>query len=210
MQTILIIEDNPTLSRFTARVLGDQLEDMDVEIVTALSCTIARESIRKYRPAVVIVDRFLPDGNGLDLVSEMSKNGTSFQSILVSGEPMYSLPENVYAVFGKPFEIQKLAKVVRAILEKRDNKSTPSKSHIQNTYKKPTKPFQSIEPRPIDTHLIKNRLSGLLAGLRAFGSDIRAEADNPNAVLETTNFYVERLCSTVMDISSLIGRRERN
>lgn len=207
MQTILIIEDNPTLSRFTARVLGDQLEDMDIEIVTALSCTIARESIRKYRPAVVIVDRFLPDGNGLELISEMSKNGNSFRSILVSGEPMYSLPESVYAVFGKPFEIKKLAKVVRAILNKHNTESTAFKSHKN---KSPAKPFQSIQPRPIDTHLIKNRLSGLLAGLRAFGSDIRAEADNPNAVLETTNFYVERLCSTVMDISSLIGRRERN
>jgi DNA-binding NtrC family response regulator len=198
MRTVLIIEDNLTLSDFTARVLGDQLEDLEVEIVTALSCRHARAAIKKHDPKVCIVDRHLPDGNGLDIVSDMVKEGFSCHWILVSAETIHALPPHIYAVLGKPFEVQELAGAVRKALE---GDVAGGRRHSQLA--------SDGEINKIDTHLIKNRLSGLLAGLRAFGSDIRAEAENPEAVVEAAEFYVDRLCSTVMDISKLLGEGTR-
>jgi hypothetical protein len=57
-----------------------------------------------------------------------------------------------------------------------------------------------------DRHLVRNRLAGLLAGLRAFGADLRAELDDPEAIRATVDEYVDRLCASVTEVSNMLPK----
>jgi hypothetical protein len=46
----------------------------------------------------------------------------------------------------------------------------------------------------------------LLAGLRAFGADLRARANDPDAVNATVDEYLDRLCAAVREVSSMLPK----
>jgi DNA-binding response OmpR family regulator len=198
MQTVLIVEDNLTLSNFTARGLAAHLTDSPLDIVCALSCQNARSLLARITPVVAIVDKNLPDGSGLAFIAEIARQAPRCRIILVTADPMAVPPTGACAVFTKPFEIRELARAVARNLP--GDSAAPSCAATETPAKEKT---------VIDRHLIKNRLSGLLAGLRAFGADLEAEAEHPEAVREAVEFYVDRLCASVVEISDLLGEQRR-
>jgi DNA-binding response OmpR family regulator len=193
MKTVLIVEDNLTLSDFTARGLSSQLSDRNIEIVCALSCANARNMAEKTRPDVLVVDKRLPDGSGIDLARELVDELPGCRAILVSADPIEHPPRRVCATVSKPFEISELARIVGEQLHPGPVAEGQGVSETEADLR-----------RNLDTHLIRNRLSGLLAGLRAFGYDLEADAEDPSSVREAVDFYVDRLCTSVQEICDLL------
>jgi DNA-binding response OmpR family regulator len=68
--TILIVEDDKTLNRLYVEVFG--LEGF--ETLQATSCQQVMDYLQQVTPAVILLDLFLPDGNGLSIVSHVREH----------------------------------------------------------------------------------------------------------------------------------------
>ncbi|WP_230983864.1 response regulator transcription factor [Caulobacter rhizosphaerae] len=80
---------------------------------------LARESIMDQVHEVLLVDRQLPDGDGLRLLSEMRKRGVTTPAIILSArndaqDRISGLDEGADDYIGKPFLIDELIARVRA------------------------------------------------------------------------------------------------
>ncbi|MEJ2716881.1 MAG: response regulator [Deltaproteobacteria bacterium] len=192
-KTVLIVDDNDTLAFFTARNLQRDIEGL--EVFTAKSCAEARAEAAKHNPSVVIADLKLMDGNGLDLVRELGERFPHLETILISGEEPPPLGRgDLFAFLAKPYEADTLVQMVRQALAG-EAPQPPSEAQIETE-----------DCVGYDRHLVKNRLAGLLAGLRAFGADLRAEIDNPEAIKATVDEYVDRLCASVTEVSNMLPK----
>ncbi|MCL2245196.1 MAG: response regulator [Treponema sp.] len=65
--TVLLVEDNPRILDINRRVL----EKEGIMVFTAKTIAEARELIKTARPDVAVLDIMLPDGSGLDFISEL-------------------------------------------------------------------------------------------------------------------------------------------
>jgi DNA-binding response OmpR family regulator len=191
MSTVLLVDDNAVLAYFTARNLQRDLPGF--EVVIAASCAEAKEEARKIPPMLLISDYKLPDGNGVELIREFAGVYPDCAAILISGE---NVPEDEIAdvhFVMKPYEAETLLDMARETLSRRVASAPPVKiRHVSTTCK------------GYDRHHVQNRLAGLLAGLRAFGADIRAQADDERAVREFVDEYLDRLCSVVVEVSGAL------
>lgn len=71
--TIGIVEDDPAARRFFCSVIGR--DDSLTVAFEATTLTEARAALGQTRPGLCLVDLGLPDGNGIDLVSELKAGG---------------------------------------------------------------------------------------------------------------------------------------
>jgi DNA-binding response OmpR family regulator len=115
-RTILIVEDEADLAASCARLL--QRRGWHVEIAGTREAGLAVIA-RARRPALALVDRQLPDGDGLEVVRAAIAAGTPV--IMVSGfgsagTRQLALDEGAAAFLAKPFSIQELLELVRSIL----------------------------------------------------------------------------------------------
>ncbi len=67
MQIALIVEDDSSL----AQTLKVSLQKEGLRVVIARNFKIAINLINQYKFDLVILDRLLPDGDGIDLVEEL-------------------------------------------------------------------------------------------------------------------------------------------
>jgi hypothetical protein len=63
-------------------------------------------------------------------------------------------------------------------------------------------------PEPIDTHRLKNRMAGLLAGLHAMAFELRAAASQTARISEIADEYVDGLVDVVGDICAMVAATE--
>lgn len=196
MNRVLIVDDNVTLAYFTARNL--QREIKGVEATTAASCRQARDLSEKHPPSLLIVDLRLPDGDGLELLGELSEKLPGVTAIVTSGNELpQPLPSGICASLTKPYEIDALVDLVRKTLpgSRVNNSESSERLNVYNSH---------TQPVTHDCHSIQNRLGALLAGLRAFGADLTAEADDADAVRRLVEVYVDRLCATTLEVAEII------
>jgi two-component system response regulator AtoC len=80
--TVLVVDDEASF-----RVLAEQsllAEGFEVRVVSSLSR--ARQELQRAAPDIVVLDRRLPDGDGMDLLRETRAEGTSApQFVIVTG-----------------------------------------------------------------------------------------------------------------------------
>lgn len=188
--TILIVDDNATLAYFSARNLQRDLPG--TQVFSATSCREAWDAAEAHRPSVLVADWRLADGEGLDLIRKMSKRFPGLQAILISGEePEPAVRRDLFGFLVKPYEATDLAGLVDRALSRKAPEETSEES------------VRGPEPT-YDRHHIRNRLAGLLAGMRAFGADLRARANDPDAVNATVDEYLDRLCAVVQEVSTML------
>jgi DNA-binding response OmpR family regulator len=113
-RTILIVEDEADLAATCVRLFRRQ----GWQVETADTRRVAMGAVAR-RPALAIVDRQLPDGDGLDVVRAAYATGTPV--IVISGRDWAStrrlaLVEGAAAFLGKPFSTHELLGLVRDIL----------------------------------------------------------------------------------------------
>lgn len=78
--TVLVVED----SRFACEAIRLLCVKSGARIRRADCLRSARRHLRVYRPTVVLVDLGLPDGNGLDLIHELSESQPAVEVILAT------------------------------------------------------------------------------------------------------------------------------
>jgi two-component system, NarL family, nitrate/nitrite response regulator NarL len=122
---VLIVEDNPVARSFLCRVVRESFSDTqqiheagDLEAARRLMRAAAPESPEAYK--LVLVDLELPDGNGMDLLSEMARYpATKIVTTLYSDDdhlfPALQCGADGYLLKEDRFEVlvEELQKIVR-------------------------------------------------------------------------------------------------
>ena len=104
MEQILLVEDDSSLSFITKRLL----ESRGYEVTAALSLADARETLRKKRFDLILLDMMLPDGEGTQLCEEiretsvcpiifvscLSDNMTKISALQKGGDDYVTKPVN--------------------------------------------------------------------------------------------------------------------
>ena len=85
----VLVVDDVELAASTLRAV---LQRAGYDVTVAASLAAAREEIEHVMPDVMLLDRWLPDGDGVELVRELrSSSGAGPTRIVVmSGEPLQS------------------------------------------------------------------------------------------------------------------------
>lgn len=116
MPQILIVEDQPNL----IRSLGRSLEEAGCTCLLASSLQAAR---REMADAVdlIVLDRMLPDGDGLEWVQELQSAGSRTPVLVLTARD--SIPDRVAGLDAgaddylvKPFALEELLARIRALL----------------------------------------------------------------------------------------------
>lgn len=80
MSWVLVIEDEEDISEFLRYIL----ENEDFTVKTAGSLAEARAHLKGGLPDAVLLDRGLPDGDGLDICRELKSAGTMPRVLVLS------------------------------------------------------------------------------------------------------------------------------
>jgi DNA-binding response OmpR family regulator len=123
--TILVVDDERDLAATCQRLLSRR----GWHVVTAGTCEAALTVLaRTPRPALAIVDRQLPDGDGLDVLRAALTFGTPV--IMVTGygsaaTRRLALDEGASGFLAKPFSTHDLLELVRRIVGDAPGNVTP-------------------------------------------------------------------------------------
>jgi len=116
MNTILIIDDNQYI-RFTLTVV---VEEYGYRAITAESCEEGIKEIMMNKPSLIILDKKLPDGDGIDLLKTIRKLGnipvimlTAYANEISSVEAMR---HGAFALFTKPFNNDEMISTIKKAL----------------------------------------------------------------------------------------------
>lgn len=113
---ILVVEDEPKIAGFIARGLGEEGHKVDVVGDVAA----ARLAVRVERYDLLLVDRMLPDGDGLIVVRELRRERDRTPAICLTARDR--VEERVEGLYGgaddylvKPFEFDELLARIAAV-----------------------------------------------------------------------------------------------
>lgn len=126
-QLLLAVEDEPRNAALLEAILGRAGYQLEV----AEGVTAARDWLSRETPALVLLDRHLPDGDGLDLIPEIrgSDRLGEVPILLVSASV---LPRDVQAAMdagcdgflAKPVRVKPLIDEVRRLLDRTTTATT--------------------------------------------------------------------------------------
>lgn len=116
---ILVVEDEKKIAGFLQRGLEDEGHRVDV----AGDLAAAREALAGERHDLLLVDRMLPDGDGLALVRELRRAGDRTPAICLTARDR--LEERVEGLYGgaddylvKPFSFEELLARITAVVRR--------------------------------------------------------------------------------------------
>lgn len=98
MSKILVVDDEVQIRTLLSRML--ELEGY--EVCQAGDCRTALKQLEFQSPDVVLCDVFLPDGNGVDLVSSVKKTAPNVEIILLTAHG--NIPDRVQAIKNGAFD----------------------------------------------------------------------------------------------------------
>ncbi|HEY6911833.1 MAG TPA: response regulator [Myxococcales bacterium] len=117
--SVLVVEDDEE----TRSLTGEVFHAHGFEVLLADSVSAGSSMLEQSRPSMVLLDVAMPGGDGMDLLRQIKRDPAlkAIPVVLVTGVPKESLPEDAslaLAVMRKPFDVAKLAQIVRAFSEK--------------------------------------------------------------------------------------------
>lgn len=122
MMDLYYIEDDPAI----AYIVKEYLEQRDFQVTICLSLAQARQALKKHLPAIVLLDRNMPDGRGDALCSWIRSNWKDLPVIMltVRGDSCdivsgFQIGADDYVV--KPFELEVLHSRILALLRRTGN-----------------------------------------------------------------------------------------
>jgi putative two-component system response regulator len=121
---VLVVDDDaPLRSLLLATLAADELD-----VREAKSSEEAREVMRAWRPAVLLLDVSLPGLNGLSFCTEIARTGSDVSVILLTGEEVSHTTARLAGAKGvvrKPFSPLELLGLIGLVLEGKDFVSEP-------------------------------------------------------------------------------------
>jgi two-component system response regulator AtoC len=137
---ILLVDDDPVFSQFTQKILSEK----GMNVVTAFNKAEGLDLFEKHHPDCVILDIFLPDGSGVDLIKPVRAIDTKVPIIMVSGqnevdEVVRAMKDGANDYIKKPFQGDELFLKIQMVLETSQNKweldELKTKSRAEEEYK---------------------------------------------------------------------------
>ena len=115
---ILIVDDDPVFTQFTQNILTEK----GMRVVTAFNKAEGLELFERHRPSCVILDIFLPDGSGVDLIKPIRAEVPNVPIIMVSGqsevdEVVRAMKEGASDYIKKPFRGEELIIKIQMVLD---------------------------------------------------------------------------------------------
>src|SRR5260221_12641323 len=128
----LVIEDEPQIGAYLGRLLGELNGIVDI----VASVSDAQQALSNFKYDLAIVDRMLPDGDALDIVTALSQLPERPAIIMLTAKDakedvIDGLNSGADDYLGKPFEPQEFIARVRAVL-RRPRLLVPSVHSLRN------------------------------------------------------------------------------
>jgi len=119
-QQVLVIDDEPDIRE----LLDLTLTRMGLEVTTAEDLAGARRELQNGEFSFCLTDMRLPDGNGLDLVEEISENYPNLPTAVITAhgkieDAVYALKIGAFDFVSKPVDLAVLRKLVNTALKLR-------------------------------------------------------------------------------------------
>ena len=111
---ILIVEDDETLADGLS--VGLRLSGLTPELVTTVAD--AQEALAHGGYSAILLDIMLPDGTGLELLSNLRSQGDNTPALLLS-----ALDQTQDRVAGKPFDLAEVSARLRAIVRRAEGRA---------------------------------------------------------------------------------------
>ncbi|HET6592994.1 MAG TPA: sigma-54 dependent transcriptional regulator [Xanthomonadales bacterium] len=117
---VLVIDDEPDI----LELLNLTLTRMGLEVTTVENLAEARRELRKDTFSFCLTDMRLPDGNGLDLVEEISEHHPNLPTAVITAhgkieDAVYALKIGAFDFVSKPVDLAVLRKLVNTALKLR-------------------------------------------------------------------------------------------
>ncbi|PIU00643.1 MAG: DNA-binding response regulator [Bdellovibrionales bacterium CG10_big_fil_rev_8_21_14_0_10_45_34] len=185
---VLVIDDESSIRISITRFL----ESRSFQVFSAGSLLVARELLSKNSEIdVVLLDLRLPDGNGIEFLTEIRSQNPQTQVVVLSGfgtvqNAIEATQRGAFHFITKPFNLEEVAVVIdRAIEQKKlKTENTALKQHISHRYKfsniigesKEIKSVLSLIERVCDTDA-----TVLVTGESGTGKELVAQAIHQNS-----------------------------
>ncbi|MEJ2402306.1 MAG: sigma-54 dependent transcriptional regulator [Xanthomonadales bacterium] len=130
VKKVLVIDDEPDIRE----LLDLTLTRMGLEVTTAEDLAEARRELQSNEFSFCLTDMRLPDGNGLDLVTEIGEKYPNLPTAMITAhgkveDAVYALKQGAFDFVSKPVDLAVLRKLVATALKlRRDNVTEPSDS----------------------------------------------------------------------------------
>jgi DNA-binding response OmpR family regulator len=156
---ILVVDDNPDI----LTVLKANLQLHGFEVRVAESCAQAQERLEERVPDLVVLDRILPDGDGVDLCAEWKNLHLQLPVILLTARDQVSdkvlgLDSGADDYVVKPFEPLELIARIRACLRRvkplKKEKITVGEIDIDRSSMKVTRRGEPLSLTPKEYQLL--------------------------------------------------------
>ncbi|MFC1683872.1 sigma-54-dependent transcriptional regulator [Pseudomonadota bacterium] len=184
----LIVDDEPDIRELLEITLGR----MDIETRAAADLAQARALLQQERFDICLADMRLPDGNGLELVEEISRNHPQLPVAMITAHgnmeyAIQALKAGAFDFVSKPVDLQILRQLVEAALKLRTEhrpKPKPSKttpSSVPSLLGK-SKAIESI--RAMIAKLARSQAPVYISGESGTGKELAARlihAQSPRA-----------------------------
>ncbi len=136
-RSVLLVEDETALAQ-TLKIALSRLQIPEIRHSTTLK--EARSLFTKSRPDLLILDRNLPDGDGLDLCRKLraEKYDGTILCLTAKGEMedrVAGLDSGADDYLAKPFHWEELAARIRALGRRRETKPAPPPAEVVELWK---------------------------------------------------------------------------
>jgi two-component system response regulator AtoC len=120
---VLLVDDDPVFTQFTKNLL----QEKGLKVATAFSKAEAQEAFEGHSFSCAVLDIFLPDGSGVDLIKPFHVHSPATPIIMVSGqsdveEVVRAMKDGASDYIKKPFHGEELVLKIQMALENSQTK----------------------------------------------------------------------------------------
>lgn len=121
---VLVVDDDPALRQ----LLADYLNRHGYDTLLAPDASDLESRIQRYHPQLVVLDRMLPDGDGVDACRRLRDVGEDIPIIVLTGrddtgDKITGLQAGADDYLGKPFDPRELLARIEAVLRRKKGAS---------------------------------------------------------------------------------------
>ncbi|WP_299455257.1 response regulator, partial [uncultured Pigmentiphaga sp.] len=125
---LLVVDDDPALRQ----LLADYLNKQGYDTLLAPDATDLEARIARYSPALLVLDRMLPGGDGADACRRLRERGEDLPVILLTArdetvDRIIGLEAGADDYLGKPFDPRELLARIEAVLRRKSGPSALTK-----------------------------------------------------------------------------------